>query len=105
MDTRSELSFHVIYRIYQHYCYLKTKLFELYPLELGKSRAVEGRRSQLETQLDMLKQEKRKEQIQCWQDKEALKKEWRQWFKQYCDLVQRAKIILGETVLTTKKNT
>jgi len=91
---RKHLSQRIIYRIYQHYFYLKEKLFELYHWELGKSRSVESRRSQLERQLDSLKQEKRQEQVKCWGDVEVLKKEFRNWFKQYSDLMQRVRIVM-----------
>ena len=83
----------MIYRIYQHYCYLKCKLFELYTWELGRSRNVEKRRSSLEQQLDALKQEKRQEQVHCWQDIARLRTELRTWFKQYRDLMQRVRMI------------
>ena len=94
IKSRKELSLNVIYRIYQHYCYLKSNVLELYTWELGRNRGIEIRRVRLEKQLDSLKQEKRQEQVQCWQDIAQLKKEFRTWFKQHCDLVQRVKIIL-----------
>jgi len=94
ITSRGGLSQNVIYRIYQHYLYLKTKLYELSQWEFGSSRNVEQRRSNLEKQLDTLKQEKRQEQVQCWQDIVSLKKELRNWFKQYCDLMQRVKIVM-----------
>lgn len=94
IKSRKDLSLNVIYRIYQHYCYLKSNLFELYTWELGRNRGIEIRRVRLEKQLGTLKQEKRQEQIHSWQDIALLKKEFRNWFKQYRDLVQRVKIIL-----------
>lgn len=94
--SRKFLSENVISLIYIHYCYLKTKLFKLYSWEFGRFRNIEHRRSRLEQQLDRLKQEKRQEQVKCWQDIAFLKKESRQWFKEYCDLMQRTKIILSE---------
>ncbi len=94
ITSRGDLSQNVIYRIYQHYFYLKSKLYELCQWTFGVNRNVESRRSKLEKQLDALKQEKRQEQVQCWQDIVSLKKELRNWFKQYCDLMQRVKIVL-----------
>jgi len=94
IQSRKALSLNVICRIYQHYCYLKSGLFELYLWQLGANRSVETRRFGLEKQLDSLKQEKRQEQVKCWQDIAGLKIEFRNWFEQNCDLVQRVKIIL-----------
>ena len=94
IQSRSALFENIVYRIYQHYCYLKGKLFELYIFPINGNRAIEGRRSNLEKQLDALLQEKRKEQVQCWQDIAALKKEFRVWFKQHRDLTQRVKLVL-----------
>lgn len=98
IQGRKDLSGDIIYRISQHYCYLKTKLYELDIWPLGASRSIENRRSGLEKQLDTLNQEQRREQVQRWQDIALLKKEFREWFKQYCDLVQRVKIVLGGKV-------
>lgn len=95
ITKRGDLSQNVINKIYEHYCYLKTKLFELYQWRFGSNRNIESRRSKLEKQLDSLKQEKRQEQVQCFRDILLLGKESRNWFKQYCDLMQRVKIILA----------
>lgn len=94
IESRKNLSHQIAFDIAQNYSYLKNKLFELYTWTLGRSRSIEGRRSSLEKQLDALNQTKRDEQVKSWQDVESLKKEWRIWFKQYCDVVQRIKIIL-----------
>ena len=102
VKSRGHLSYNIIYRIYEHYCYLKSKIFELHHWELGSSRSVESRRSSLEKQLDSLKQEKRQEQVQCFKDIMLLKTEHRTWFKQYCDVMQRAKIILADKFLKRK---
>ena len=85
----------VIQRIYLHYSYLKSKLMELYVWPLSGNRAIEQRRNGLEKQLDALKQEKRQEQVKCWQDIAVLKVESRTWQKQYHDLVQRVRLVLG----------
>lgn len=94
IKARGDLFGNLVYRIYQHYCYIKTKLLHVYQWEISGNRAIELRRSSLEKQLDGLKQEKRKEQVQCWQDIALLKKELRTWFKQYSDLVQRVKLVV-----------
>jgi len=94
IKSRNLLFQNLIHKIYRHYCYIKTKLFEMYIWPIGGNRAIETRRSSIEKQLDALKQEKRSEQVQCWQDIAQLEKEFRIWFKQYCDLVQRVKLVL-----------
>ena len=96
MFSRQSLSKSFIERLYVQYFYLKAKLFELSSFPIGGNRAIEGRRSTLEKQLDALLQEKRQEQVRCWQDIAALKKEFRVWMKQYRDLEQRARLVLGE---------
>lgn len=92
--NRETLSKNVISLIYQHYLYVKSKLHELYHIAVGHSRAIEGRRTALERQLDTFKEEARKERILCWQDIAALNKELRAWLKQYLDIEQRVRLIL-----------
>lgn len=67
---------------------------ELYSWPLGANRGIEIRRIRLEKQLDTLLQEKRAEQVKCWNDIALLNKELRNWFKEYCDLAQRVRLIL-----------
>lgn len=98
-NNREELSLKVIDKIYRHYIYLKSKLFELYGWEPGINKGIEIRRSKLEKELNTLNQEKRQEDIQCWQDIALLKKEFRDWFKQYSDLLQRVKIIVPKDIM------
>ncbi len=102
IESRGDVSNNIIYQIGKHYCYLKTKLFELYTWGFGRSQIIENRRSKLERQLDNLNQEKRGEEVRCWQDIAVLKKEFRTWFKQYCDVLQRVKIVLGDKILQSK---
>ncbi len=104
IEKRKLLSKDIIYRIYQHYIYLKTHLMELYHVEIGSSFTFDFRRSSLEKQLDTLKHEKRKEQVTCSQDVAKLKKEFREWFKKYSDLLQRVKIIIPDGISGNKKN-
>ena len=92
-QSRHRLSDSLLVEIQQQYCYLKTKLFELYERGLGINRALDSRRSKLEIQLDKLNEEARQERVHAWQDVGNLSKEWRTWFKQYCDLVQRLRIV------------
>lgn len=92
-SARLKLSASVLVEIERQYCYLKTKLYELDTWGLGVNRNVDSRRSKLEMQLDKLNQETRQERVQAWQNVEDLRKEWRIWFKQYCDLVQRLRIV------------
>ena len=98
IKSRNDLSKEVIEQIDQHYRYLKTKYYELQEWMFGRNRWVELRRSALEKQLDVLNQEKRQEQVQCWRDIAQLTREFRDWFKQYCDLMQRIKIIIPSIV-------
>ena len=92
-DARRRLSGTLLVEIQQQYCYLKGKLFELYERGLGINKNLDSRRSKLEIQLDKLNDESREERVRAWQDVESLSKEWRTWFKQYCDLVQRLTIV------------
>lgn len=94
IKSRATLTSYVLYLISQHYCYLKSKLFELYTWQIGSNRSIENRRGRLEQQLDTLNQEKRQELVSTWQDIAALKKEFRTWFKQYTDLAQRVRLLL-----------
>ena len=54
-----------------------------------------GRRPsfRLERRLEALSGESRHERTRCWQDTARLTKEFRTWFKQYQDLVQRSRIL------------
>lgn len=98
IESRRQLSTDVLDGISKHYCYLKTKLYELQTWAIGFNRSVEGRRSKLEIQLDALNQESRREQVESWRDVAQLKEEFRKWFKQYRDLLQRVRIILSGKV-------
>lgn len=95
INERSDLSQDVINRIYHHYFYVNTKLLELSDLPVVSNRALELRRSTLESKLDELKGEKRGEQIQCWQDISKLRQEHRNWQRQHNDLVNRVGLILS----------
>lgn len=81
--------------IEKDYCYLKTKLFELYTWQTGSSRTVESRRLGIERLLGDLNQKSRDEQVECWRNIAELKREFRNWFKQYKDLLQRVGLVLG----------
>lgn len=96
VKNRKNLSQKIIDRIYYHYCYLKSNLLQLYDWGLGSNRAIEIRRIRLEKQLDTLLLEKRTEQVKCWNDIALLNKDFRNWFKQYCDLAQRVNLILSD---------
>lgn len=95
IQKRNDLSQHSIYLIYEHYCCLKSKLLPLDFWEPGSISSIDSRKAGFAKQLDKLKQEVRQEQVQCWQDISQLNKEFRNWFKQYCDLVQRVRLITG----------
>lgn len=74
---------------------MSSKLHQAELWTLGLRRHVEQRRSLIERQIDLLKQEARNEQRQCWQDIAQLKAERRQWLKQYRDALLRANVVLG----------
>lgn len=96
IQRRRDLSSCVTHQIDERYRQVKSDLLLLAVWKYGASLSsaslsTEARRVALEKQLDMLLAEKRREEIQCWQDIEQLRKERRTWFKQYKDLLQRAK--------------
>lgn len=93
IDKRGDLSADVIKRIYAHYFYVKKYLFEITHWPLSGNRAIEQRRSQLESKLDTLLNEKRREQVLCFQDVANLKRDFWKWFKEYSDLMQRARFV------------
>lgn len=93
---RQRLSLGVLHQIYLHYTYIKAKLFELYIFPVAGNRAIEMRRSSLEKQLDALNVERRQEQVLCRQDVARLRQEFRNWFKQHADLVQRVQLVLPD---------
>ncbi len=95
ISQRQDLSQSLINQIYEHYCSVKSQLLGLSFWGTGANPSIEARRSTLGKQLDVLKQEVRKEETQCWQDISNLKKELRNWFKQYKDLVQRVRLVTG----------
>jgi len=92
---RKDLSQSLIHQTYEHYCSVKSQLLGLSFWELGSNSSIDSRRSTLGKQLDVLRQEVRKEQTQCWLDVSNLKKEFRNWFKQYKDLIQRVRLVTG----------
>lgn len=97
MGARQLLSLAMLSAIQEHYLLVKNKFLQLDHWPQGGSRLMETRRSALEAQLDVLLREERQERVKCWEDIAKLKKEFRQWHKQYADLVQRSRIILSAT--------
>jgi len=95
-NQRKALSYQVLYRLYQHYFYAKTYLFQIDQWQMGSQRHIEQRRSKLEQELSKLKQEKRQEQILCFQDILKLRQEKRNWLKQFGDLSRRVKLVLPQ---------
>jgi len=100
INNRKKLSHYLIYRLYNHYFYVKSYFLILDHGEIGGNRSIELRRSRLEQQLNNILQEKRLEQSRCWKDIAQLNKESRQWLKQYMDLVERVKIVIPEKFQT-----
>lgn len=94
--SRQQLSYFVLAHIDTYYCYLKSKLLDLYKWPVGRYRSIEQRRLGIESLLERLHQEKRGELTQCWQDIARLRSEFRTWLKQYSDLTQRASLLLRQ---------
>jgi hypothetical protein len=92
--SRRTLSNQFIRTVDQQYCYIKDKLFDLRFWPVGNSTLIDSRRTALEQQLDSMMMEKRQETIHCWHDIAEMLTELRSWFKQYCDLKQRANLML-----------
>ncbi|MDA2933461.1 hypothetical protein MYX82_03870 [Acidobacteria bacterium AH-259-D05] len=99
IQKRNDLSQNLIHQIYSHYCSVKSQLLGLSFWELGANPSIDSRRNALGKQLDVLKQEVWKEQTQWWLDVSNLKKEFRNWFKQYKDLMQRVRLVTGLNLL------
>ncbi len=95
---RGELSLELIRGIERHYSYVKSKIFAL-----ECDPASESRRLTLEKQLDALHTEIRREQLQEWQDAQPLKRELRQWVKQYRDLKERTQLIVADALKSWQK--
>ena len=92
---RKQLSRRVSKEVLRQYLYVKSKLFVLDGFPLSGNRAWEMRRSALEKELDGLNKEQRTEQVACFRDIAVLTAEWRTWFKQYGEAVQRTGLVLG----------
>lgn len=74
-------------------CYLRTKLYELDTWQLGKNRNIDTRRAQLDKELEALEAQKRDEARECWRDVALLKKEHREFSKEYRNALRRVKVI------------
>lgn len=96
ITERHSVSANVSGLIDQHYLYVKFKLLEMNHWPLNGVKAIELRRSNLEKQLDTLLNEQRREQVLCFQDIADLKREFWKWFKEYCDVAQRMRIVRGD---------
>jgi hypothetical protein len=94
--SRNQLSYLVLAHIDTYYCYLKSKLLDLYRWPVGRDRVIEQRRFGIEKLLEALHTEKRGELTARWQDIARLNSEFRTWLKQYCDLTQRAGMLIRQ---------
>ena len=74
-------------------CYLQTKLYEIESWGIGRNRNVDARRSQIEKELEALKNQKRNETRESWRDTALLKKEHREFFHEYRNALRRVKVI------------
>lgn len=91
--TRRALSQSILGDVREHSCLVASKLLQLKDWKLGANALVEGRRRSLETQLDVLRAEERRELVHCWNDVAALKQEFRKWFKEYSAAWKKMQII------------
>jgi len=97
-DLRSEMVLRItlkdslIERIDERMCYLTTRFYELDPLQ--GSRNTEKLRNSVIQQLEGLEREKRDRATEGWRDIAVLKKEFRVSYKEFRDVLRRAKIVL-----------
>lgn len=77
-------------------CYLQTKIYELDNWGLGHNRDIDLRRSKLEKELETLKKQKRDEERENWRDIALLKKEHREFYRQYREALRRVKVIFPQ---------
>ena len=93
MNNRKELSNILIGEINNDIFDLKAKLFELDSWFIGRNRMIDTRRNKLEQSINELEKEKRDKETEKWQDIARLKKEFRDRFKEYKDILRRFSII------------
>lgn len=96
IKDREYLKDSIVKKFDEGICYLRTKLYEIDSWELGKNRTIDSRRSKIEQELEQLKSQKRTEARECWRDIALLKKEKREFFKEYRDALRRVKVIFPE---------
>ena len=94
---RTTLTSRILNEIESHYLYVTTKFLEMYDWPITANRALEQRRITLEAQLDTLNLERRQEMVKSFQDTAKLKKEFRMWWKQYSDLMQRTHLVTRQS--------
>jgi hypothetical protein len=94
MINRIEFKDILIERIDERMCYLMTRLYELDPL-LHRPGKIEGHRNEIIAELEGLEREKRDRATEGWRDIAPLKKEFRESYKEFRDVLRRAKIVMG----------
>lgn len=92
---REELSRLVAERVWADYLSLRCELLPLQSYPFSLDRSFDRRREDLEARLDRLCFEARREEVERWRDVAVLRREQRQWFREYCDLRQRLLLLGG----------
>ncbi len=87
IDLRKQLAKDAITEIDEQICKVKTLLYE--PDACGTP---QGRKTELEKQIQTLELGKQNQKIQCWNDIEGLKRELRQTKREYREAVRRASV-------------
>ena len=74
-------------------CYLRTKLYELDSWGMGGNRDIDTRRLQLEKEIEKLKDQQRVESRESWRDISLLRKEHREFFREFRNAMKRVNLI------------
>ena len=96
ISDREKLLERIGSKIDSEICYLRTKLYELDNWGVGNNKSVDTRRLLFEKEIEALKSQKRIESRESWRDISLLRKEHREFFKEYRNAVRRVKIVLPE---------
>lgn len=93
IHNRSALDETLANRLNEDICRLRTKLLELESWQVGSNKAVDSKRGTIEDKIHDLEMELRHRDIKRWQDVSPLKKELRDTFREYSDIVRKIRII------------
>lgn len=98
INNRNELSCRLIKTIESGICDLKSKLYEIEIWQIGSNRVIDTRRNEIEKKIQQLEKEERDRETERWRDIAPLKKEFREEFKKYRDVLRRYSIISDERI-------